>query len=60
MEKDKQREYNKEYYEKTREKRRAKIECECGASVCREYLGKHRMTKIHIKRMGSNEMLLKE
>lgn len=42
VKKDKEKQYNKQYYSKTREKRRNKEKCTfCGRMVCSEYLLKH-------------------
>jgi len=45
--KDKVKQYQHEYYLKTREKRREKIKCDlCERTVCFEYLDKHKKKMI--------------
>jgi hypothetical protein len=49
---------NREYYQANKETIKArkceKIMCECGASVCRSYITKHRKTDKHTKRLLNN------
>lgn len=44
-------EYNKQYYERTKAKRKEKVICECGKKITREYMKKHKKTRFHINRM---------
>ena len=52
----------KKWYQENREKHLAyvceKIECECGRSVCRSHLPKHRNSKLHVKSL--NELINKQ
>lgn len=52
---DKQKAYNKEYYQRTKHNRRQKIECNCGKTVCAEYYVKHKATPYHKKRVNEEE-----
>lgn len=50
-----EKQYNKAYYLKTKEKRREKVKCDCGAIICSEYLAKHKATKIHSRRLDTHK-----
>ncbi len=54
----KEKDYNHQYYLKNREKRRNKIECPlCGRKVCSEYLYKHKEKSICQKRRNVGEIV---
>jgi len=42
-------EYQKEYYYVNREKHREKITCECGRTVCRSEMTRHKKSKVHLE-----------
>ena len=46
---EKKKEYYYENRDKIREQKREKVECECGAVVCKTVIARHRKTKKHIK-----------
>lgn len=51
--KQKTKDYQHEYYVKTRDKRREKVQCDnCSRQVCSEYLEKHK-TKLICERRGT-------
>ena len=50
------KEYQRQYYLKTREKRRNKIKCDsCERMVCSEYLHKHKLKLICQRHSKENE-----
>ncbi len=49
-------EESKEYYRKNKEKIIAKVECECGAVVARQYLKTHQRLKTHEERLVLNRV----
>lgn len=50
MDLEKQKDYNRNYYLKTREQRREKIKCDaCGRQICKEYFKKHQFKGICLR-----------
>ncbi len=55
MDLEKIKQYNKDYYEKNKMKRREKTNCElCGRCVCMEYLKKHQTKSICERKKTKN------
>ena len=50
--KDHLKDYNRNYYEKTKEKYHEKIKCECGCMVQRVSINRHKKSKKHIDLMN--------
>jgi hypothetical protein len=52
------KEYNKKYYDAHKAKRKEKIICDCGRRITREYMKKHKRTKMHILKMEELDKML--
>lgn len=52
------KEYNKNYYDAHKAQRKEKIICDCGRRITREYMKKHKRTKMHLSKMEELNKIL--